>query len=731
MKRFGLVLTAVLAACAGSGELPVQTSAPSSSVKPSSPSPPLKYPESPRGDQVDVLHGQRVEDPYRWLEDLDSEQTRAWVAAQNRLTFSYLERLPQRDEIRHRLTELWDYERYDTPFKQGGRYFLSKNDGLQNQSVLYTLDSLEGTPRVLLDPNTLSQDGTIALADYQVSEDGRYLAYGLASGGSDWQEWKVRDVTTGRDTADHLRWVKFSYTAWTHDNQGFFYCRYDEPREGRPLEETNYFHKVYYHKLGTPQSRDELVYERPDRKTMGFIPQVSEDGRYLILFAWTEAGSENGVFYRDLTVPGSKVEPLLDRFDASYNFVDNDGPVFWFRTNLEAPRSKVVAIDTRNPARENWREVIPQGADNLEGVQFLGGHFIGRYLQDAHSQVRVYDRGGRLVREVGLPGLGTVGAFSGRRDDRESFYSFSGYTTPATIYRYDLETGKSTLFRRPKLAFDPSAFETRQVFYTSADGTRVPMFLTYKKGLKLDGARPTYLYGYGGFNIPSLPEFSLSAVVWMEHGGVFAIPNLRGGGEYGQEWYRSATRLHKHRTFDDFIAAAEWLIANHYTSPRHLAIAGHSNGGLLVGAVLNERPELFGAVMVGVGVLDMLRFHKFTIGWGWIADYGSPDDPEEFKVLYGYSPYHNLRQGFAYPPVLITTADHDDRVVPVHSFKYTAALQHAQKGTNPVLLRVETRAGHGGGKPTSKLIEGTADEMAFLLNALEGNAAAPGQAVAR
>ena len=714
MTRTSLALTALLAAaCAGGGEAPLRTPAPISQPAQSER---LAYPESTRVDQVDVLHGVRVEDPYRWLEDLDSAETRAWVAAQNRLTFSYLAELPDREAFRKRLTELWNYERYGTPLRQGGRYFLSKNDGLQNQGVLYTLDRLDGEPRVLLDPNTLSQDGTIALADYEVSEDGRYLAYGLASGGSDWNEWKVRDVATGKDLSDHLRWVKFSRAAWTHDSQGFFYCRYDEPQAGRPMEEANFFQKVYYHRLGTPQSQDELVYERPDEPKMGFYAHVTDDGRYLLLFAWTDRGPENGVFYKDLSAPGSQVVELLDEFDASYTFIANDGPVFWFRTSLDAPRSRVVAIDVRDPARENWRELIPQSEENLESVQFLGGRFVARYLQDAHSQVRLFGRDGKLEREVALPALGTVGAFSGRHDAREAFFSFSGYTTPATIYRYDLETGESAVFRQPKLAFDPAAFETRQVFFTSKDGTRVPMFLTWKKGLKPDGARPTYLYGYGGFNIPSVPEFSVAMLAWMERGGIYAVPALRGGGEYGQEWHLSATRLRKQNTFDDFIAAAEWLVANGYTSPRHLAAGGHSNGGLLVGVVLNQRPELFGAAMVGVGVLDMLRFHKFTIGWGWVSDYGSPEDPEEFKVLRGYSPYHNLRQGYEYPPVLVVTADHDDRVVPAHSFKYTAALQHAQAGANPVLIRIETRAGHGSGKPTSKLIEGAADELAFLLD---------------
>ncbi|HKV11922.1 MAG TPA: prolyl oligopeptidase family serine peptidase [Thermoanaerobaculia bacterium] len=681
----------------------------------------IVYPPSPKVDQVDDYHGVKVPDPYRWLEDPDSAETRAWVEAQNKVTSAYLEAIPEREAIRNRLTELWNYERFSVPFKEGGRYFYFRNDGLQNQNVLYRLDRLDGKPEVVIDPNTLSQDGTVALVGMSVSEDGKLLAYGLSSGGSDWQEWHVREVETGKDLKDHLRWVKFSDAAWTHDNKGFFYSRYDEPRPGRQLEDANFFQKLYYHRVGTPQSEDELVYERPDQKEMGFVASVTDDGRYLVIHAWMGTETENGIFYKDLETPGSKVVELLSGFDASYNFVGNDGPVFWFRTDLDAPRGRVIAIDLRSPVRESWRELIPQAAETLEGVAVLSDSLVALYLKDAHSQVRTFDLAGKPVRELELPGLGSVGGFSGRRTDRETFYTFTSYTSPGTIYRYDLTTGKSTLFREPKIqGYDPSLYETRQVFFESKDGTRVPMFISHKKGLKLDGTNPTYLYGYGGFNVSQTPGFSVPQVVWMERGGVYAVANLRGGGEYGEEWHQAGSKLKKQNTFDDFIAAAEWLIANRYTGKGRIAIAGYSNGGLLTAASMIQRPDLFGGVIVGVGVLDMLRFHKFTIGWGWVSDYGSPDNPEEFKALYAYSPYHKLKPGTAYPPTLITTADHDDRVVPAHSFKFAAALQAANAGRYPTLIRIETRAGHGGGKPIRKKIEESADEMGFLFHVLQG-----------
>ena len=678
-------------------------------------SPRLTYPLTRTTNQVDVYHGVRVADPYRWLEDDNAAETKAWVTAENRLTFGFLEKIPEREAIKKRLTRLWDYERYGVPFKQGSRYFFSKNNGLQNQSVLYTLTALDGTPAVLLDPNQLSADGTVALTGLEVSDDGNRLAYGLAAAGSDWQTWRVRDVATGKDLPDEIKWVKFSGAAWTKDGQGFYYSRYDEPDEAAKLTKVNYFHKLYHHRLGTPQSADRLVYERRDQKEWGFGGTVTEDGRYLIITVSQGTDPRNRVFYRDLTASDSPVVELLNDFDASYDFIENDGPVFYFRTDLKSPRGRVIAIDLHQPARDQWREVIPESADSLETVSSVGGRLFAQYLHDAKSLVREFDFAGKLVRDVALPGLGSAGGFTGRRDDTETFYSFTSYTVPGRIYRYDLNTGQSALWREPKVDFNPDDYETEQVFYSSKDGTRVPMFLTYRKGLKRDGQNPTLLYGYGGFRISLTPSFSVANLVWMEMGGVFAVPNLRGGGEYGEEWHQAGTKAHKQNVFDDFIAAAEWLIANQYTSTPKLAISGGSNGGLLVGACLTQRPDLFGATLPAVGVLDMLRFHKFTIGWAWTSDYGSADNAEDFPALRAYSPLHNIKPGTRYPATLITTADHDDRVVPAHSFKFAAALQAAQAGPKPVLIRIDTKAGHGAGKPTTKMIEESADKLAFLV----------------
>jgi prolyl oligopeptidase len=679
---------------------------------------PLTYPQTRKSDQVDVYHGVKVADPYRWLEDANSPETRAWIDAQNKLTFGYLAQVPEREAIRQRLTRLWDYEKFGVPFKEGGRYFFFKNDGLQNQSVLYTVDSLDGQPRVLLDPNTLSPDGTVALSGVAVTDDGRLFAYGLSSSGSDWQEWRVRDVETAKDLPDVIKWVKFSGASWTEDGKGFFYSRYDEPREATKLQDANYYQKLYYHRVGTPQAEDVLVYERPDQKEWGFGGHVTEDGRYLVVHVWQGSAPRNRVFYKDLRAKDGPMVELLDDFDAAYYFVGNDGPVFWFRTNRDAPRGRIIAIDTRSPGRANWKEIVPQAAETLESATVLNDMFVASYLRDAYTQVKLFRIDGRFVREVSFPGIGTADGFKGKRRDRETFYAFTSFTTPTTIYRYDLESGESTVFRKPDVDFDPADFETRQVFFRSKDGTRVPMFVTHKKGVKLDGQNPTFLYGYGGFNVSLTPAFSVSALVWMEMGGVLAEPNLRGGGEYGEAWHQAGTKLKKQNVFDDFIAAAEWLVANKYTSTPKLAIGGGSNGGLLVGAVMTQRPELFGACLPAVGVMDMLRYHKFTIGWGWISDYGSADDPEEFKALYAYSPLHNLEPGTVYPATLITTADHDDRVVPAHSFKFAAALQAAQGGPRPVLIRIETKAGHGAGKPTAKLIDEAADKWAFLVREL-------------
>lgn len=678
----------------------------------------VTYPQTRAVTQIDDYNGVAIEDPYRWLEDLDSKETAAWVAAENKVTFGFLEQIPARQAIKARLTKLWDYEKYGLPGKEGGRYFFSRNTGLQNQSVLYWAESLAAEPRVLIDPNTLSKDGTMALAGVAISDDGKLMAYGLAEAGSDWIQYKVREVDTGKDLEDHLRWIKFSGASWTRDGKGFYYSRYDEPKEGNPLENANYFHKLYYHRLGTPQSEDRLIYERPDHKDWQINGGVTEDGQYLIIDSSVGTDPKNRIFYQDLSKPDAKVQDLLVEADARYSFVGNDGPVFWFNTDLSAPRGRLIAIDTRQPERANWKEVIPQSEDTLEGISVVGEHLLASYLHDATTRVRIFDLAGKHVRDVELPGLGSAGGFGGKRKDTETFYSYVSFNSPPTLYRYDVATGRSELYRRPKVDLEPADYEVKQVFYKSKDGTRIPMFITHKKGLVLDGSNPTYLYGYGGFNASMTPVFSVSNLVWMEMGGVFAMANLRGGGEYGQEWHDAGRLKNKQNVFDDFIAAAEWLIANHYTSSKRLAIAGGSNGGLLVGACMTQRPELFGAALPAVGVMDMLRFNKFTIGWAWMSDYGNPQEPEDFKVLRAYSPLHNIKPGTCYPPTLITTGDHDDRVVPSHSFKFAAAMQAAQGCENPILIRIETRAGHGAGKPTDKIIEEQADKWAFLTRVL-------------
>jgi prolyl oligopeptidase len=692
----------------------------------------LKYPPAKKGGQVDVLHGVSVADPYRWLEDLDSPETAAWVTAENELTAAYLAEIPARERIKERLTHLWDFERYGVPAQRGGHYFFSKNDGLQNQSVVYVMDALDGQPRVLIDPNQLSPDGTVALSTTSVSDDGKYMVYGLARAGSDWNEFKVRNVETGEDLPDHLQWIKFSGASWTKDGQGFFYSRFDEP-QGNALEAANYYQKLYRHRLGTAQSEDELVYQRPDQKEWGFSGDATDDGRYLIITVTKGSERQNRVFYQDLQAAAGQTVELLKDGDAHYSFIDNDGPVFWFFTDQAAPRGRVVAIDTRAPQRANWEEIIPEVAETLQGANLVADAFIAAYLQDAHSLVRVFDLSGRHLRDVELPGLGSAGGFGGRRADRDTFYAFTSFGVPSTIFHYDVASGQSTIFRQPRVDFRPDDYSTQQVLYTSKDGTRVPMFITHRRGLKLDGTNPTYLYGYGGFDISVTPYFSVSRLVFMEMGGVYALANLRGGGEYGQEWHAAGMLHKKQNVFDDFIAAAEWLSANGYTQPKKLAIAGGSNGGLLVGACMTQRPELFGAALPDVGVMDMLRFNKSTIGWAWTSDYGSPDDPEDFRVLLAYSPLHNIKPGTCYPATLVTTADHDDRVVPWHSFKFTATLQAAQACGNPILIRVQTKAGHGAGKPTMKIIDEAADGWAFLVRVLHmdpsglGHAETPAQ----
>ena len=689
----------------------------------------LKYPNSPRVDRVDNLHSHPIPDPYRWLEEIDSGQTKEWIGAQNELTFDFLAKIPAREEIRQRLTQLWDYEKFGIPFKRNGRYFFTYNDGLKDQSILYWSTDLDVEPQLLLDPNTLSSDGTIALTSYDISNDGTMLVYGLSTSGSDWQEYRVRNVDTGRDLDDHIQWVKFSGPSWDNDGEGFFYSRYDVPEEGSEYKGANYHHKLYYHRIGTAQSADRLIYARPDHKDWNFGAGVSDDGNYLILYVSKGTLRENGLFYLPLEklddpdVQSAFVE-LLPDFDASYGYVGNDESTFYVLTDNAAPLSRLIAIDTATLAHDGsladaCSEIIPETDHVLRDVSYMNQIFVANYLRNAQSHIDVLDNAGKLIRSVSLPGVGSVGGFHSDSSDTETFYSFTSFSTPGAIYRYDLQTGESSLVRQPILGFSPEEFVTEQVFYESKDGTRVSMFLSYKKGLRRNGQNPTYLYGYGGFNIPLTPSFSVSNLVWMERGGICAYANLRGGGEYGKEWHQAGTKLQKQNVFDDFIAAAEWLIEQEYTSTPRLAISGGSNGGLLVGACMTQRPDLFGACLAAVGVLDMLRFHEFTIGWAWTSDYGSPENAEEFAALLAYSPYHNLRAGTAYPPTLITTGDHDDRVFPGHSFKFAAALQAAQGGDAPTLIRIEPNAGHGAGKPTSKLIREATDRWAFLVDALD------------
>ena len=683
-----------------------------------------RYPEARQGDQVDNYHGTKVGDPYRWLEDPDSAASRQWIEAENKITFHFLDAIPARAGIEARLKELWDYERYSVPTKEGARYFFNKNSGLQNQSVIYTTEDFAKAPRELIDPNALSKDGTVALSGSAVSDDAKSFAYGLETAGSDWQRWKVRDVATGKDQPDDLDWVKFSGASWRKDGSGFFYSRYDEPKGENKLRAQVYNQKLFFHKMGTAQKEDKLIYERPDHKDWLFGGTVTEDGRYLIIDVSHGTDPKNRIFLQDLTKPEAKVVELLPEGDAAYNFIGNDGAKLWFRTDLHAPLGRIIAIDINQPPPVQPNEVVTESADKLEGVSLVGQHFVAAYLKDAHSLIKLFQLDGTPDGEIALPGLGSAAGFTGRRPDQETFYSFTSYTTPTTIYRYDFKTRQSQALFTPKVKFNPNDYTTEQVFYTSADGTKVPMFISYKKGLTKNGQNPTYLYGYGGFDISLTPSFNPANLVWMEMGGIYAVPNLRGGGEYGEKWHESGMKHEKQNVFNDFIAAAQYLIDQKYTSTPRLAIGGGSNGGLLVGACLTQRPDLFGAATPAVGVMDMLRFQKFTIGWAWASDYGSSDSAEDFPYLYAYSPLHHIAKGTKYPATLITTADHDDRVVPAHSFKFAATLQAAQAGPAPILIRIETKAGHGAGKPTSKIIDEIGDRWAFLSKVLEMKPAA-------
>jgi prolyl oligopeptidase len=679
----------------------------------------LRYPAPRKVDQTDDYFGTTVSDPYRWMEDVDSPELKAWIDAENELTQSYLAQIPVRETMQRRLTELINFERYTPPARRGTRYFYSHNSGLQNQNVVYWQEGLDGEPKVLLDPNTFSKDGTVAISGISITDDGLLAAYSIADAGSDWVKWHVRNVTTGEDLPDLVEWSKFSGASWLKDGSGFFYQGYDAP-EAEALKAANYFHKVMFHKLGTPQSEDKLIFDRPDDKELNLGAHVTDDGRYLLLHQSKGTSPNNEVAVKDLQDPSAPILRLIDTADATYAPIDNDGTLFWLLTTLDAPNGKVISIDLNNPGREHWKTVIPESTNKLSDISMVDNTFIANYLADAQSLVELRRLDGSLIKRLALPAIGTAYGFSGRREDTETFYQFSNFTTPGTTYRLDMKTHRSTIYRQPKLFFDPALYETRQIFATSKDGTRVPMFISHKKGLVLDGTAPTLLYAYGGFNISLMPEFAPSHVMWMEMGGVYAQASLRGGGEYGEAWHEAGTRVRKQNVFDDFISLAEWLIGHQYTSPAKLAISGGSNGGLLVAACELQRPDLFGAVVAQVGVMDMLRFDKFTIGWAWKEEYGSPSEDEaEFAAIYKYSPLHNIRPGVSYPATLITTADHDDRVYPAHSFKYAAALQAAQAGPKPILIRVETRAGHGAGMPLSKRIEATIDQYAFMARELQ------------
>ncbi|GAB3249925.1 prolyl oligopeptidase family serine peptidase [Larkinella harenae] len=668
----------------------------------------IKYPQTRKAEQIDDYHGTKISDPYRWLEDDRSAETEAWVKAQNAVTFGYLEQIPYRKQLENRLEQIINYPRYSAPSRKGDWFYFYKNDGLQNQSVLYRQKGLEGKPEVVIDPNKLAADGTTRLTSFNLSKDGRYAAYALSKAGSDWQEIFVMDMQTLQTLPDKLEWVKFTGAAW--QGNGFYYSRYDKPAAGQELSSKNEFMKVYFHRQGTPQAQDQLIYEDKAHPLRYFFAQTTEDERFLILNI-SEGTDGSEIWYKDAQSGDKEFKRLFEGFKYNYSVVDNVGSDLLVYHNNGAPNYKVSRVVPKTGAISN---LIPEKPEKLDEAHTAGGKLFTNYLKDATSRIYVHDLNGKLENEVKLPGLGTVSGFGGERDDKFVFYTFMSFTFPATIYRYDIATQKTTLFRAPEVKFQPGDYETRQAFFTSKDGTRVPLFLTYRKGLKLDGNNPTMLYGYGGFNVSLTPAFSALLIPFLEQGGVYASVNLRGGSEYGETWHEQGMKLKKQNVFDDCIAAAEYLIAQKYTSPQKLALRGGSNGGLLVGAVINQRPDLFRVAIPQVGVMDMLRFHKFTVGWGWVSDYGSSDNPEEFKAIYRYSPIHNIKEGIAYPATMVTTADHDDRVVPAHSFKYAATLQEKYKGTNPVLIRIETNSGHGASN-TKKYIEMMADIYAFTL----------------
>ena len=671
----------------------------------------IDYPDTKKVDTVTDYFGTEVKDPYRWLEDDRSEQTEQWVEAQNKVTFNYLDKIPYRNKLKDRLTELWNYEKLSAPFKEGDKIYFYKNDGLQNQSVLYRKDSEDGEAKVFLDPNKFSDDGTTSLAGMSFSEDGKTLAYAISEGGSDWRKIIVMNTETMELVGDTIRDVKFSGLSWKA-NDGFYYSSYDKP-DGSELSAKTDQHKLYYHKLGTEQSEDQVIFGNSEEQKRRYVGGgVTEDNQYLIITA-RNSTSGGELYLMDLSKENPELVTILDNFETDSYVMENDGSKLYIVTNLDAPNRKVVTVDASNPTPENWEDFIPE-TENVLSPSTGGGYFFAEYMVDAISKVYQYDYDGKLVREVELPGIGSAGGFGAKKEEKDLYYSFTNYVTPGTIYKYDIEEGTSEVYNKPKIDFNSDDYTSEQVFFTSKDGTKVPMIITYKKGTQLNGKNPTILYGYGGFNVSLTPGFSTANSVWLEQGGIYAVPNLRGGGEYGKEWHNAGTKMKKQNVFDDFIAAAEYLIDNNYTSSDYLAIRGGSNGGLLVGATMTQRPDLMAVALPAVGVMDMLRYHKFTAGAGWAYDYGTSDDSREmFEYLYGYSPVHNVKDGVEYPATMVTTADHDDRVVPAHSFKFAAELQDKHDGDEPVLIRIETKAGHGAGKPTSKIIQEYADLFGF------------------
>ncbi|MCM8569720.1 prolyl oligopeptidase family serine peptidase [Gramella jeungdoensis] len=673
----------------------------------------LNYPETKKVDTVTDYFGTKVKDPYRWLEDDRSEETENWVEAQNEVTFGYLEKIPYRDELKERLTQLWDYEKLGAPFTEGDYIYFFKNDGLQNQSVLYRKKGEDAEPRVFLDPNKFSEDGTTSLSGMSFSEDGKKVAYAISEGGSDWRKVIVMNAENRKLLGDTIRDVKFSGLSWK-GNEGFYYSSYDKP-EGSELSAKTDQHKLYYHKLGTDQSEDKVVFGDSEEQKRRYVGgNVTEDNHFLIISA-RNSTSGGELYLMDLTKKNPKLVTILNNFDTDSYVIDNQGSKLYIVTNLDAPNRRIVTVDASNPTPKNWKDFIPE-TENVLSPSTGGGYFFAEYMVDAISQVKQYDYEGNLIREVELPGIGSAGGFSAKKEEDVLYYSFTNYVTPGTIYKYDIEDGTSAVYNKPNIDFNPDDYESEQVFYNSKDGTKIPMIITYKKGTEMNGKNPTILYGYGGFNISLTPGFSTAMSVWLEKGGVYAVPNLRGGGEYGKDWHDAGIKMKKQNVFDDFIAAAEYLIENNYTSSEYLAVRGGSNGGLLVGATMTQRPDLMKVALPAVGVMDMLRYHTFTAGAGWAYDYGTAEDNKDmFEYLYGYSPVHNVKEGVEYPATLITTGDHDDRVVPAHSFKFAAELQDKQAGDEPVLIRIETKAGHGAGKPTSMIIEEYADIFGFTL----------------